>query len=398
MIGWALVAGEGSPQFPPQPRVQRDSLRSWYIRAEEELRVQPQAAEKLALRAQEVAIELDDEQELARISFLLGKIYFFTHRDELSLQAFNHATELYLQLGDSVNAALSLNGAGNVFMQKQKNFTEALKHYQQALGLLKNDSATSVRVLVNMGTIYNRTARYPEALAMYQRVYEVAKANNDLKNMSAALNNIGSVYDHMNNYEASVGYYLKCIELKEAYQDYAGIANTLTNLGIAYSELKKYRESEQALQRSIQLSQQFGFVDTEIYANVILSELMADMQRKREALVRARTAYQLARKTGVHFHNGSVFKKLSEMHLLNGNMDSALWYQQRYAHFNDSVARQERKSAMRDIASDTVAVANATDGNWRPGPGQWRWVVYLTAGAIALGAIVAATRYLRQLK
>lgn len=369
----------------PQKRVSReaiqDSIQQRMIRADENLKTRPAVSEKSALEAYHLAIELKDVRVQAKISFLLGKIYFFLHKDELSLQAFNHAADLFLEESDSTQAALALNGSGNVFLQKKKNFTEALKRYDRALQLLHRDSVTAIRVLNNIGTIYNRTNRYEEALQIYERVYHVAETQKDLLNMSASLNNIGSVYDHLGNFQASVSYYLKAIEIKEAYNDYAGIANTLTNLGIAYSQLKKYKESEEVLVRALALAHEYSFTDTEIYLKIVLSDLYAQTTRPTLALGSVEEAERMARSTGVSLHNGSIYKKLSEMYRLTGEMELALKYQQKFATFNDSLTRVERTAAASLVTGNEMRQpSSSSESSGR----QWHWSIWTSFLAVMI--------------
>jgi len=69
------------------------------------------------------------------------------------------------------------------------------------------------------------------------------------------LNNIGSIYDNTGKYDEALKYYQKALNLRLPLNDFVGIASSYANIGNIYRQKKDFKKSIEALRKSV------GFIE-----------------------------------------------------------------------------------------------------------------------------------------
>ncbi len=192
---------------------------------------------------------------------------------------------------------MDLNNIGEVFRMKGllsnsiEDFLEAKKHFEASLELIedilklpeKNDDgrtkyvalATQVKVLNNMGTVFNdiglltqNKEYYYDALKNFQSSYTKADEIKDLSAISMVLTNMAIVNRNLENYEESTRLFEQSIDsalqiggeqvLWEAYLEFAKV----------YEQQKKYEKAVENYKASIGTTEN-------IRSRIVLEELKA---------------------------------------------------------------------------------------------------------------------------
>jgi tetratricopeptide (TPR) repeat protein len=82
-----------------------------------------------------------------------------------------------------------------------------------------------------MGTLYKDFGEYDKALDFYNRAYEIAQKNNDLKNSATVLQQVGLIYQEKGDYDEALKQYQKSLKIKEKIRDIRGIALLMGQMG-----------------------------------------------------------------------------------------------------------------------------------------------------------------------
>ena len=117
---------------------------------------------------------------------------------ELALERYQHAFQLWRQLGDRRSEAITLDSIGRVYNslgEKQK----ALDYYNQALLFERavGDRSAEATTLNNIGVIYDSLGEKQKALDYFNQALPLERAVGDRSGEAKTLNNIGVVYDSL---------------------------------------------------------------------------------------------------------------------------------------------------------------------------------------------------------
>ena len=140
-------------------------------------------------------VELEKENDpIKRVDLLNQLSYAFYDFDD-SL-AFVYAQRAYQEAKRNnytrgIKTALVRLGLG---YYSQGDFNEALSHYQQSIDLKGEVTEDDAYALQMIGKLYFERGSYDSALATYDRAWQLAIANNDLRRQSTILRNKAHVY------------------------------------------------------------------------------------------------------------------------------------------------------------------------------------------------------------
>lgn len=175
-------------------------------------------------RALDIAKSQKNSSSEAEYLNNIGLIFRKIGNYDKSLENLLLAYKIDKKISNEQNIAIDLNNIGNVYWYKgllstdKEDIKSALNYYELALKLLKNRNIKQVenielKILNNIGSIYNSQKNFPKALYYFNQAYNKAKKIKDKETMSMALNNLGIVNFNLGNYEKSTEYYEKAIIL-----------------------------------------------------------------------------------------------------------------------------------------------------------------------------------------
>ncbi|MDP8231134.1 MAG: tetratricopeptide repeat-containing sensor histidine kinase [Candidatus Zophobacter franzmannii] len=106
-------------------------------------------------------------------------------------------------------------------------------------------------ILINLGSIYNRTCNYFKAKELYSEGLEVFKSLNEFSGIANIYNNLGIIEASLGDYQKSKEHFEKSINLKEDGYDIRGLARSYVNLGECNLLLENYDEAIEKTQTGL---------------------------------------------------------------------------------------------------------------------------------------------------
>lgn len=121
----------------------------------------------------------------------------------------------------------------------------ALYFSKKVLDQFKDKQSTTYVLQANMlsGHAYYIKSEYNNAATAYGKMYALAEAINDKKNMAAALNNQGNVLIEQAELTQAIGKYKQAITIAEPIKDEMGVARSYNNIGFVYKEMGEYEKA-----------------------------------------------------------------------------------------------------------------------------------------------------------
>lgn len=130
-----------------------------------------------------------------------------------------------------------------------------------------------------LGTLYEKSGQYGEALQCYQRALKIWEKNGYEEGVYAALNQLGNLAGFQGRFEEALRYYRKCGELLKDSSDESIRAANYYNLGWVLIELGNWEEGAENLYRTIALAERRGYDHVRWNAVNVLGELALKKNR-----------------------------------------------------------------------------------------------------------------------
>ncbi len=145
-----------------------------------------------------------------------------------------------------------LNQIGVIY-DRQGQYLKAIEFYEEALEMRKKDRVNLIAILSNLGLVNSRLGRYQQAIDFYQKVLQ----NNPPKK-ATTLTYIGAIYRHLEEFSKALKFYQQALEIYEENQDRLNIATTLDNIGVIYREQEKYSQALEYHQQALSIQEELG--------------------------------------------------------------------------------------------------------------------------------------------
>jgi tetratricopeptide (TPR) repeat protein len=126
---------------------------------------------------------------------------------------------------------------------------------------LEVDKLNETKQLVTyglIGSLYQDFGEFDKSIDFYNKAYEIAKKNNDLKNSSTALHQIGMIYQYKGEYDEALKQYQKSMEIKEKIGDIPGLAISKGQMGNLYLQKKEFANALEFFIRALLIFTKIG--------------------------------------------------------------------------------------------------------------------------------------------
>ena len=119
----------------------------------------------------------------------------------------------------------------------ETDFVNALEHYQEALAAAErlDELGLVASILGPISGVYVQRSQYPEALAVQERIADIASQTNDTELWFASTLGIASIYDDLGRYPEAIAAYEQMYALAQEQGRLAKIEIALNNLGVIYT-------------------------------------------------------------------------------------------------------------------------------------------------------------------
>ncbi|MBT3603236.1 MAG: tetratricopeptide repeat protein [Candidatus Latescibacteria bacterium] len=149
----------------------------------------------------------------------------------------------------------------------QKRSTEALKYYREASTIFQEAAypIEQANALTQIAHIYFFLKRYDGALSYFGKALTLLQKMSNSEQIRV-LTNIGNLYNHQTNYKKALSYHLLAKEASDHFQDDHAKANALTNIAICNTRLgtpqkaRPYLEEAAKIYGIMGLNQDLQFV------------------------------------------------------------------------------------------------------------------------------------------
>ncbi|MBA4241664.1 MAG: hypothetical protein C0448_13135 [Sphingobacteriaceae bacterium] len=197
-------------------------------------------------KAINIAIKLQNEEEIARYNVNLGNHYFNSNKLDKAIEHYNIGEEIFYKLKDSTNLIYVYNGFGNAYFEK-KDYKRALDYFQKfykfVLKFTSEDKSNIAIALENIGETSSKMGNYELGLTNCIKAGELFAELNDKTSLYITYENIAKIYALQNNYQKSNEYFQKYVHLKDSIFD-EDTKNTIHEMSIKYESDKKEQENQ----------------------------------------------------------------------------------------------------------------------------------------------------------
>lgn len=186
------------------------------------------------------AQKLGDKRILAGVYFSNGFIEAENTHFDKAYEAYYHASEIYLQLGDSSRYAYVLNNIANVYNYNGEE-EKALEILKKALGISSKFVAydQTVLILSNIGGIFSQLNQMDSSLKYYEIALDILK-DDDLRNRALIVSGLGTVYFKTDNLKLAKKYYQEALSVAEKMADVKIVGYAYCKLGEVYLKNNVY--------------------------------------------------------------------------------------------------------------------------------------------------------------
>lgn len=197
------------------------------------------------------------------------------HRDVASVQ--NLIAHCYLRMG--------LMGEAEEFFQ------DALSSFRRI-----EDRVGIAYALNNLGLVHKNACRWNRALASLSKSLEIAKAMGLAQHIIRVQLNLGVVYSKLRRFPEAISSFSTAAATAERFGDRVRLTKALNIQGRTYAQSGDTSKAEKLILRAQTLATEVGYVRESALADENLGEVMMVRRRYRDAVANLSNALKLARK------------------------------------------------------------------------------------------------------
>ncbi|MBK7186407.1 MAG: tetratricopeptide repeat protein [Ignavibacteria bacterium] len=203
--------------------------------------------------------ELDSPEARALCAGTYGNRYLFTGDYGLALEQFQHALDIYSQLGLGKQAAVTRANLG-ISHFRIGDYSTALECYTSALSYHQQfgDRSDVARLEANIGVAHEVNGNLSEALDHLQRALHIRKELGVPYGEARVIGNIGNVYYASGNYPLALECYYKALDLHEAHGNRVERANILGNIGAIRKATGDYALALESYHQVLAIFKEYG--------------------------------------------------------------------------------------------------------------------------------------------
>ncbi|MCA9926756.1 MAG: tetratricopeptide repeat protein, partial [Anaerolineales bacterium] len=123
---------------------------------------------------------------------------------------------------------------------------------------LSGETGLEARLLNDMAILASKSARWNEAIELWQEAQELYKTAGDERGIAQTYNNLGLVYADKGEWDRAIQMYEQSLETLERVGDIHGIAQTYNNLGLVYADKGEWDRAIQMYEQSLETKERVG--------------------------------------------------------------------------------------------------------------------------------------------
>ena len=299
------------------------------------------------LASLEIAEKINNKPLQGSCYNMLGVLYMYQTKFDLSAKYLDRAEEIGLALKDKVLLSKVYNNLGLNYMQLGKQLpaiTESLKAIKvlEELGTVGGLGDT----YANISNSYIRLEMFDKALFYADSAFKYFKQINKLSGLANIYNNYGLIFAEKKQYAKTLDYYNKSLKIKEQLGDKGGQANSLINLGTAYYDLKDNVKSLACYKKAEALFLSVGDTKGVATARTNIAQLKADL-KDTAGVSYSKKAFDYARKHSALEEQRGTALALYHNYEVGKDFANAFYYRKVYDSLNNLIINE---SMLKQIA------------------------------------------------
>lgn len=276
-----------------------EQLRTFRMLANAFRDANPKRAIGVAIRALQVAKEVDARPDIIHFELMLGSLYTQSGADTLALRYLQEGLDQAIaQENDSLVAKGSLELAR--YYLSVENPRSAITSLDKAMELTdeRKEPGLAARVNTAMADAYRSLGIYQQATDYYLKALRLTEALRDVLATAELYNSIGTVYMRTGDYSHALDYFDRALQIYETHQDAGGVVASLLNKGVIYQKQNKYQEAIDIYFQVLPRTRELKNVEKEAVVTGNIGSTMASQGKLKEGLVYLEQALALKKASG----------------------------------------------------------------------------------------------------
>jgi signal transduction histidine kinase/Tfp pilus assembly protein PilF len=258
-----------------------------------------------------------------------------------------------------------------ILQANQGKYPEALDYFYKSLQgfeKIKNKSGwiSVASSYENIGTIYNLTNSYDQAIRNYEKAITISKKLKH-SDLSIALNeaNIGSILQKQNKLTQAIIAFENAEKIVKNHQDDFALAFINNGLGSVYLELENYELSHNKSQKALQYVRKIGDKEltTSTIQNIGYALLKKGFHTRNDSDLKM--AFQNISKSIEMYHElGNIdglrkgYMYLSEYYSHIKEFENAYKNYKKYSSYNDSIFNNKNRQSLKNLENQRTIELN----------------------------------------
>jgi signal transduction histidine kinase len=294
-------------------------------------------------KAYQLAVANKQLPEQAKSVYYSGKICFSSRNFTDAIKFYQNALPLYAAIHDTagMTTCYSYIGISNFNMSKSK---EAIASYLEGLKLSKNDPDYSAELLANIGLVHDEMDNFNEAISYFREALNLNKTIRDTGSMAIDYDYLGAAYARMKIPDSAVVNYHKALYFFKKIGNADRYAISLSNIATVFPN---YPDSLDKAITYFNLAwkkfQEIGWLHYEADIQHGIANVLCKEGKYDDAITAYKKSIQLAFKYKRELLlRKLIYKGMAEAYEKKGDYKHALESQILYSQYNDSITEKEK--------------------------------------------------------
>ncbi len=206
------------------------------------------------------------------------------------------ALQLAIELGDEDYIAKSYQWKG-IGYYVTDDYEKAIKHFLKSLEINERyqQDGSIANNLSNIGVVYASLKNNETALEYYKKALEIRIRLNDQSGIASSYTKLGNVYSKMGHKESAIEHHLKALEIAEEQHDIFSIGLVNHNVGFVYLQEKEFEEARKYLEIALDFRKRCDDTIGKIKTLTLLADALLGCDEIEAAMLFSVQAVELAK-------------------------------------------------------------------------------------------------------
>jgi CHAT domain-containing protein len=277
------------------------------------VRVDLRQAERLALAAEWISAQIDDEVTRAISLRAVGHVSYLQRKYEPARERYQAALAIYERLGMELDVGRTISGSLQTLIYLGR-YDEAFAGAQRArdIFLKHGDHLRLARLDTNMGNVLHRQDRFEEALERYQHAYTTfARIGDDPQNVAITLQNMATCQISLNQFREALETYHRVRAYSERHNMPLLVAHADYNIAYLYYLRGEYTRAIELYSATREHCHTLGDAYHQGLCDLDQSEMYLELNLSEEGAHLARRAFDTFQELGMGYETAKAVTNLA---------------------------------------------------------------------------------------